>query len=450
MYFIKKIDIDDGHKYQNSTLVAHTNKQISHARTLLEETVRTFVQDECGKGAMDKFKIIDIHSIDQVNEPLIDSMLVYRLENNPHCILVYQKKTIATKIKGWWSETDTIEAKFRLRCYFELEEYANLNYDVSTNHKIITDDKEMVSSGPSGVKIPKIMTEAPHSMLLDELKNHKKYVAANMMASSRFFKTTITKTKTITSEPIDPVSLVDVVIDPMPICKNVPKPPPPMLMPRVIRKVDGKIDDEKIDDEKIDEKVDEKVDDEKVEIKFYGITNEVHEKFVKDISEKSYKDSSMIYKSLVPETIEKANILEPSDLSYTESSTSSTSESLSNSYTDSSCESNDELPPLVSGTNNDTLPDKCEASDSSYSESLSGSYTDSSNDSDDELATLIPSAVFNPASTKEDEKNELDKLLEELTQAAFIPSAVFNPAFTKEDENELDKLLEELTQAALV
>lgn len=194
MYFIKKITIDATLRYQSSMIVDHTNKKISTAILLLENSVRSFVKDECGREAGEKIKIIDIHNIDQVNEPPLDSVLLYRLTENPHRVIVYQKKTTINKVKGWaWGESDTVVTSFRQTHLFELEEYVNLNCNVPSNPNIqIQVHEEMISTGPSGIKIPKQMTLAPICNLLDELRKSPKFVErANSSANPRLFKTTI-------------------------------------------------------------------------------------------------------------------------------------------------------------------------------------------------------------------------------------------------------------------
>lgn len=127
MYFVKRITIDEKSCYQTSAVIAHTNKQISTALTLLENTVRDFVREERGREAAEQAKFIDIHNIEQVNEPLIDCCLLYRLENDPHKIHVYQKKTVMSKTTNWaWTPVEVPVTQFYKTDIFELEHYDKL------------------------------------------------------------------------------------------------------------------------------------------------------------------------------------------------------------------------------------------------------------------------------------------------------------------------------------
>lgn len=187
MYFIKKIILDDKQGYQSSKIVDHTSKTISVALSLLENAVRMFVKDECGREAADQIKIIDIYKFDQVNEPMIDSMLLYRLTDDPHRIHVYQKKTTVVKVSGYiWGTSDTPTTFFRRTHIFELEEYSgsispgtqntiNIPNSENTNVPSILPQVEMVPIGPARIKIPKPMTLAPMCNLIDELKKSAKF-----------------------------------------------------------------------------------------------------------------------------------------------------------------------------------------------------------------------------------------------------------------------------------
>ena len=258
MYFIKKITIDELSLYRSSEIVDHTNKTISTAILLLEKSVQTFVKEEYGRITGEKIKIIDIHSISQVNEPLIDTILLYRLEGNPHRIMVYQKKTVIEKVKGWWGENDTPIYHFRLIHYFELEEYNKMNYITQTSHngQIETQyeiKEEMVHVGQTGLQIPKRITSAPICNVLDELKNSPKFVVLRDSfndSSTQYSKGNNIYTghsgwyhrKLISHD----LASTDVVInDPITKCNNIPPPPPPMLMPRLSRKMKGTVETEK-------------------------------------------------------------------------------------------------------------------------------------------------------------------------------------------------------------
>jgi hypothetical protein len=123
MFLIKKIDLDDCKCYKSSCIYNYTT-DANEAKALLDKTAIDFVRIEKGREACEKTKIIEINSLDQVNEPLIDCILLYRLIDNPDRIYVYQKNTIVTKQKTWtWDTVDVLVSKFRQTNFFELEEF---------------------------------------------------------------------------------------------------------------------------------------------------------------------------------------------------------------------------------------------------------------------------------------------------------------------------------------
>lgn len=123
MFFIKKIDLDECKCYKSSSIANYTT-EANEAKALLDKTVIDFVRIEKGREACEKTKIIDINNLDQVNEPLIDCILLYRLIDNPDRIYVYQKNTIVIKQKTWtWDTIDVLVSKFRQTNIFELEEF---------------------------------------------------------------------------------------------------------------------------------------------------------------------------------------------------------------------------------------------------------------------------------------------------------------------------------------
>lgn len=164
MYLIKKIKVDDK-LYLSSHIVNHTgNKQISQGIKLLESAVRNFVREEIGRDASENSKIIDIHSLDQVSEPLIDGILLYRLDDNPHQIHVYQRKTVITKQTNWtWGTSDVPVTTYKRVYIFELEEYENIT-------AVGIEEIEMINYGPARIRIPKKMTLEPMSLVITELK----------------------------------------------------------------------------------------------------------------------------------------------------------------------------------------------------------------------------------------------------------------------------------------
>lgn len=177
MYIIKKISVDDK-LYLSSQIICHTQSKISSAIELFEKTAREFVGQEFGRDAYEKSKIIDIHNLDQIAEPLIDGMLLYRLYENPNCIYVYQRKTIITKQSNWtWGTTDIITSQFKRTHLFEMEEYEDIEQKMIFTNSTSIPSIEMVSIGSSHIRIPKPMTVSPICDLIEELKNCQKFKA---------------------------------------------------------------------------------------------------------------------------------------------------------------------------------------------------------------------------------------------------------------------------------
>jgi len=189
MYFVKRITLDDKQGYLSSKIVADTNKTIKSALLLLESSVRAFVRDERGREAAEQVKIIDIHNIGQVSEPILDGILLYRLESDPLKINVYQKKTIVVKSTTWtWGTTDTPVPQFRRTDIFELEEYGKkiaIPVDASSTTNAVPtativesepeEKEEKAPLGPAKLLVPKKMTVSPMCDLINELKRSPKF-----------------------------------------------------------------------------------------------------------------------------------------------------------------------------------------------------------------------------------------------------------------------------------
>ena len=175
MYIIKKISVDDK-VYQSSKIIDHTNKKISSALVLLENCARNFVKEEFGARSFEQSKVLDIHKIDQVCEPLIDGMLLYRLNDDPHRIHIYQRRTEVID-NGWIRTYRVPQSTFKKTHIFELEECTDFKLDENQNSKIPSDIPEvkMVVSGPAGIQVPEPMTHGPSLNLLNDLKKSPKF-----------------------------------------------------------------------------------------------------------------------------------------------------------------------------------------------------------------------------------------------------------------------------------
>lgn len=193
MYYIKKITLDEKERYLTSKIMEHA-KSISSALCLLEHSVKDFVREECGKQASDNCKIIDIHDFSQINDPIIDSTLVYRLDSDPHRLHVFQRKT--KSISGYIYGQSLI-AEFRKIEIFELEEYDKINpidlarknsIDLSTTLMSTIPPIELVPVGSARILVPKQMTVSPMCDLIKELKQSlrfkAKFVEVNSAAPS--------------------------------------------------------------------------------------------------------------------------------------------------------------------------------------------------------------------------------------------------------------------------
>lgn len=178
MYIVKEIRVDD-QKYISSSIVDHTNQKISTALSLLENATVSFIKSEFGKKASKQTKVLEIYNFDQVSEPIIDGVVVYRIVDDPHKIHLYQKITQVVERGNWtWGVSQIPISTFKRTHIFELEEYTNIKIgDNNTESSYIAPQLEYVSIGPAGIKIPKPMTVAPMCNLIDELKKSPKFLA---------------------------------------------------------------------------------------------------------------------------------------------------------------------------------------------------------------------------------------------------------------------------------
>lgn len=174
MYFVKKIVVDS-EKYVSSEIVGHA-KTISTALSLLERNAISYIRDQVGRQISDNAKIIDILNLEQINEPDVDTMLIYRLEQNPHRLYIYQRRTITVDIPNWtWGSSKKNIVEFKCVLHFELEEYSQIS-DFESLPKIKPEiEMVTINIGRSRILIPKQMTVAPMADVLAELKNSPKF-----------------------------------------------------------------------------------------------------------------------------------------------------------------------------------------------------------------------------------------------------------------------------------
>lgn len=158
MYFILEITIDENGKHSNYKIIDHVNgNKPSLALAKLEEVAMNFVKNVGGEMMAKDTKIVDIISFDQICEPIIDKLLVYRLDVEPYFLHIYQRKTniIPGRIYG---QTTTTE--FRNIKIFVIEEYEKMS-NVPAGEKMQTRELATVDVENERVKVPKNMTDAP-------------------------------------------------------------------------------------------------------------------------------------------------------------------------------------------------------------------------------------------------------------------------------------------------
>ncbi len=191
MFFIIKIDFDEKGYFQSFSIQNKSLDDATEAYKTLVNTVKAYVSQECGEKAGADAQVIEIRKIDQVNEPLIDGILLYKLSD----VLIKswyinEKHLFKQLLDGFFGQSNTLTTKFGKTCLFELVEY---EFDVNQLFKTLPKKKfpkvntdsetkssghfndlhEMVPYGKSNINVPKIMTVKPMSELIRELKDNK-------------------------------------------------------------------------------------------------------------------------------------------------------------------------------------------------------------------------------------------------------------------------------------
>lgn len=170
MYFIIKTVVDDKQHPILFEIITHTNK-ISAAITLLEQSARTFIKEERGKQESESAKVIDIHNFSQVNEPMLDTMLIYRLSADAHSLHIYQRKS--SVVPAGWIYNQTTASEFRRVLIFSIVAYDTLN---AVNIPPPPPPMELVEIGPAKIKVPKAMTVVPMCKVIEELKKSERFL----------------------------------------------------------------------------------------------------------------------------------------------------------------------------------------------------------------------------------------------------------------------------------
>lgn len=175
MHFILKIAVDEKGNLSVGDIIDHCfENKVLVSRALLENTVRKYITDECGRNTGAEMKIIDIKNFSQICEPSIDTMLVYRIDVEPNILHVYRRKTIP--VPGWIMKDSTL-VEFRKVQIFALKTYDRLSQNITEKQNNSTKEihTEMVLHGEKKLRIPKSFTIEPMCKLIDELKKFPKF-----------------------------------------------------------------------------------------------------------------------------------------------------------------------------------------------------------------------------------------------------------------------------------
>ena len=146
MYIIKKITIGNNGTlgtYESSETVDYT-EILEESQTLLEKVTRNFVKKMYGVEALRSICIATIHGLEQVCEPPVDGILLYRLEDNLNKILVFQRKTTVVHHEATllWKAYSLPITFFGKIAEFEVEE-CNLRF--LQTHKIELEEAFKIS-----------------------------------------------------------------------------------------------------------------------------------------------------------------------------------------------------------------------------------------------------------------------------------------------------------------
>lgn len=174
MYFIMKVTPNNLGEFVTYQLIHHTTGTISIALKDLERIAYDYVREEGGKQAASDAKILDIENPSMIIEPYVDCMIIYRYENNPHKLHIYQRKTsvVPGLIYG-----KTYQTEFKQVVVFEL-----LTYDKINNAQLIQDANniepiELVPVNGKNIKIPAKLTQSP---MIDVISQLKKFSVGNL------------------------------------------------------------------------------------------------------------------------------------------------------------------------------------------------------------------------------------------------------------------------------
>ena len=185
MYFVSRININKNGSFGSMEIVDHA-KYISEAKNLLILITKQHLEKEYGSLIISTTKILDIQSFTQVVEPIIDSVLIYRLETDPHSLHIYQRKSIIVPGRVYGQ---SVTSEFRKSMIFGVNEYTKTISESNTSDK----NETLI---PNRTDIKKISVET-HSKsplmanLLSSLKQSPKFLLKKELSDKT--STTITE-----------------------------------------------------------------------------------------------------------------------------------------------------------------------------------------------------------------------------------------------------------------
>jgi len=158
MYYVIKEKIDEkGNKLVPE--ICESASYIAEALFLFINKCKYDIKNEWG--ANNDIKVIDINDLSQVVEPLIDSVLVYRIVNHPHTLYVYQRKTRVVKGLVWGETTNT---EFKQTYVYHLVEYSKDKEDSEKSNDI---EMKLYRKSTSLIDMTNV---------INEIKTHKLFI----------------------------------------------------------------------------------------------------------------------------------------------------------------------------------------------------------------------------------------------------------------------------------
>jgi hypothetical protein len=170
MYFIIKINVDPNGSYMSSEIVSHAGGTITSAQNVLLTAVKSYVGEIWGVETANAIKVIDIHSFDQVSEPIIDSVLLYRLDVDPHHIHIYQRKSLVIPGRFYGQIAAADFRKIRIFSLVEYNKMSNIPPPPMPKNSTQEIPEVMVEYGPAKVRVPEKNTVAPIADVIAALK----------------------------------------------------------------------------------------------------------------------------------------------------------------------------------------------------------------------------------------------------------------------------------------